>query len=150
MRRLALCALIVIAGCAKGADQAGQDTTTTVAAAPAFSLDSVMGTWQVRGSNEAGDSVIGYRLTAMAGDSGWQMTFPGRAPVPVRVVSVSGDSIVTEAGPYESALRRGVMVSTRGAFRLVNGQLIGRTVARYDVRTADSVLVINSVGTKVQ
>jgi hypothetical protein len=43
--------------------------------------------------------------------------------MPVRVVLVDGDSVVAEAGPFESALRPDVMVTTR-------------TVARLPLRTA--------------
>lgn len=40
-------------------------------------------------------------LTATANDSGWTMTLTGRDPVAVRVIAMGGDSVVTEAGPYQ-------------------------------------------------
>jgi hypothetical protein len=76
------------------------------------------------------------------------MTLPGRKPVPVRVVAVAGDSIVTEAGPYESVLRKGVQVSTRNVSRLRDGKLVGRIEARYTAKGGDSVAYRSSEGTR--
>lgn len=146
-RRIAICAVLAAFACARGENQAGTDTTTTMT--PTIALADVAGTWNVRGNNEAGDSLLSYTVTATADTSGWTITFPGRAAMPMHVISVAGDSIVTHVAPYESALRRGVQVETYSTIRLQNGQLASRSVARYAVTTADSVLVINGVGTRV-
>jgi hypothetical protein len=106
------------------------------------------GTWNVRGLNEAGDSIVGYRLVATSDTTGWTIAFPNRDPLPVRIVAVAGDSIVTDAGPYESVLRPGVQVTTHGVFRMRGDTLVGTTVARYTPAGADSVLVVRSVGTR--
>jgi hypothetical protein len=53
-----------------------------------------------------------------------------------------------DAGPYSSARRKNVMVTTHTVERLSNGMLAGTTVAHYAVKTADSVLVLTSTGTK--
>ncbi len=45
--------------------------------------------------------------------SDWTLIAPNRKPIPVRVSAVAGDSIVTEAGPYASFVRKGLMVRTR-------------------------------------
>jgi hypothetical protein len=71
-------------------------------------------------------------MVATADESGWSFNFPKRDPIPVRVVAVEGDSIVTEAGPYESVLRKGVQVSTRTVTRLDGDRLTGTTVAKYE------------------
>ena len=60
------------------------------------------------------------------------MTGSDGKPVPVRVVAVAGDSIVTDAGPYESFVRKGVRVTTRTVSRLESGKLVGTIEARYD------------------
>jgi hypothetical protein len=92
---------------------------------------------------------VTYDLKATPDTTGWTITFPNRPPVPVRVVSVAGDSIVTDAGPYPSVLRKGVQVRTRGAFRLQDGKLVGTTVATYTgTKTADSMLTVRSEGTR--
>jgi len=65
-----------------------------------------------------------------------------------RIVDLAGDSIVADAGPYESALRKGVKVTTHSVFRLQDGKLVGTTVAHYATKGADSVLNLRSEGTR--
>jgi hypothetical protein len=150
MRRLAACCAVLLSfACAKADNNATTDTTATAAAMPTIALADLAGDWQVRGNNEAGDSVVSYVLHLTADTTGWTITFPGRPALPVHFVSMGGDSVVTHVGPYESALRRGVQVQTNNVFRLRNGELVGRAVAHYAVTTADSVLVINSTGRRV-
>lgn len=91
--------------------------------------------------------VLTYEMTASADPTAWTITFPGSPPIPMRPMA-DGDSIVVDAGPYESVLRKGVQVTTHGAFRLVNGELHGTTTAHYQVKTADSVSTFRSVATK--
>jgi hypothetical protein len=55
-----------------------------------------------------------------------------------------------DAGPYPSVRRKGVTVSTNAVSRLQGGNLVGRSTAHYQVKTADSVLTLNSVGTRAQ
>lgn len=117
------------------------------AAAP-ISLGSVAGKYRVTSRGQAPDtSVVTYELNATGDTTGWTITFPNRKPVPVRIVSVSGDSIVVETGQFESVRRAGVPVSTRTTYRLENGQLVGTTVARYKVSGPDTmrVFVIEAV-----
>jgi hypothetical protein len=139
MRLLALlCGITLIVGCAPREEQPAADTET----APAMvSLADFAGTWDVSGMAETGDSVIvTYELTATAEPDGWTVIFPGRDPIPMQIVLVDGDSVVSEMGPYESALRPGVPVTTRAVSRLEDGMLVGTFVARYDTDAADSVL----------
>jgi hypothetical protein len=83
--------------------------------------------------------VVESELTATADTSGWTLTFPNRKPVPVRVVAVAGDSIVTEAGPFESVIRKGVQVTARTINRLQDGKLTGTIEARFATKSGDSV-----------
>ncbi len=121
-----------------------------VPAAPAaISLAEVAGKWNVRTMTESGDStLVTFEMVATADNSGWTMTFPKRKPIPVRVVAVDGDSLVTEAGPFESALRKGVQVTTRTVNRLQDGKLVGATVARYAGGGPDSVRNLRFEGTR--
>jgi hypothetical protein len=66
----------------------------------------------------------------------------------VRIVTVSGDSIVAETGPFTSVRRAGVPVTTRTTYRWQNGQLVGRTVAHYDVKGPDTMRVFVIEGMK--
>ncbi len=117
---------------------------------PASPAAAFAGTWQVRGYNEAGDSIVAYQVTATADTAGWVTVLPGREPVPTRVVLMDGDSVVTEAGPFESVLRPGVQVSTRSVMRLQGDALVGTTTARYSTAGADSVATIRLQGTRQQ
>lgn len=146
MRLLAIaCCAALLVGCKKSESPPPQ-----AAMAPAtVSLASFAGTWSVRGSNEAGDSIISYQLVTSAEPSDWKSLFPNRPPIAIRIVSVAGDSVVTESGPYESVLRKGVQVHTNGVLRLQGDKLVGTTVAHYTTSGADSVLVIRVEGTRV-
>ena len=119
-------------------------------AAPApIALADVAGKWSVRSMSERGDStLVSYELVAAGDTSGWSLNFPKRKPIPMRVVAVAGDSIVTEAGPFESVLRKGVKVSTNSVIRLQDGKLVGTTVAHYATSGADSVRNLRLEGTR--
>ncbi len=112
-------------------------------------LREVAGRWIMRAWTEAGDSVPGYELVATADTAGWTRTFPGRSPVPVRVVAVAGDSIITQSA-HESVLREGVPVTTRSVYRLRDGRLVGTIVVRYQTTGPDSVLRIRTEGDRAQ
>lgn len=155
--RIAICcSAAVLAGCAKK-DNAAVDTTSAMASstatttAPAtVNLADVAGKWNMRSVATTGaTTAVTYVLTATSNTSGWTIAFPGRAPIPVRV-SVDGDSITIDAGPYPSVLRKGVQVTTNGGLRLQGGNLVGSTTAHYKVKTADSVLVLNATGTRAK
>ncbi len=69
-------------------------------------------------------------MVATADPSGWTFNFPKRDPIPARVTA-EGDSVVIDAGPYESVLRKGVQVSTHTVTRMDGDRLTGTTVATY-------------------
>jgi hypothetical protein len=154
MRSLTICCcLAVLAACARPEQQAAKDSTAASlgagAAATPISLAAVAGKWTMRTMAATSDStLLTFDLVATADPSGWTFNFPNRAPVPVRVLAIDGDSIVTEAGPYESALRKGVQVSTHSVMRLQDGNLVGTTVAHYTTTGPDSVLDLRTHGTR--
>jgi len=153
----------VFAACAKTDQNASTDTTAmapaagaTTAAAPAaaapINLTDIAGKWNTRAVPVSGPdtSATTSVMTATATTSGWTITFPGRsAPIPQRV-TVSGDSIIVDAGPYPSVRRKGQQVTTHSVMRMQNGDLVGETVAHYAVKTADSVLVLRTVSTRMK
>jgi hypothetical protein len=160
--RIAICCCAaVLAGCAKKesasvdstsamASSTSSTTTSTTTAPAAINLADVAGKWNMRSVPMSGDtSATTYVLTATANTSGWTITFPGRAPIPVKV-SVDGDSIMLSAGPYPSVRRKGVQVTTYGVSRVQNGGMVGSTTAHYKVKSADSVLVLSTTGTRAQ
>lgn len=149
----------VLAGCTKAEDRSvGAGTTTDTMAAPpgatadaaTISLSDFAGTWKVHSTDEAGGNPVDTELHATADTSGWTMTGPNRKPIPVRVAAVAGDSLVTEAGPYESFVRKGVQVSTRTVYRLQGDKLVGTTEARYKIGGRDSVAQRRNEGTRAR
>ena len=139
MRRFAaLCCAVLLVGCAPAEE-------------PGISLADVAGTWSMQAFPETGDSaIVSYELVLTDNMEGWTLTFPGRDPIPVRVIAVEGDSIVSEIGPFESALREGVMVSTHSVVRLQEGNLVGTAVARYETTEPDSILRLRQQGTRME
>jgi hypothetical protein len=118
------------------------------AAAP-ISLKTVAGKYHVSSHGQGNDTtMITYELNATGDTTGWTITYPNRPAVPVRVVSVSGDSIVTETGPFTSVRRAGVPVTTRTTYRYENGALVGTTVAHYKVNGPDTVRTFIITSTK--
>lgn len=151
MRRILLSLMAVgLAGCAKKDSPPAADSSAMMAPpAPAtMNLASVAGSWNMQTMPADRDTVlVSYVLTATADTAGWTLTFPGRAPIPIRILAVAGDSVVSEAGPYESALRPGVQVTTTTVNRMEGDALVGTTVARYSAGP-DTVLHLRSRGTK--
>jgi hypothetical protein len=148
-----LCAAAFFA-CGGGDDTSVQEMEDSAAAAMApaptatLNLSDLAGSWNVRVLNENGDSTLAtYTLQATGEPSGWTMTFPDGQPIPLRV-TVDADSIIYDAGPYESPIRKGVQTTTQGAGRLVDGRLIGTFTAHYAVSAPDSVLRGRLEGTR--
>ena len=154
-----LCLSVVAVACAKSGDKVADssagavttDSANAMGAAPArtIALSDVAGTWHIVARPADGKDTTSTKVTLNAtGDTtGWTMVMGNAKPVPVHVM-VSGDSIVETSEPYPSARRKGVTVRTVGTFRLQDGKLVGTTVAHYDVKTADSVLILRTEGTK--
>jgi len=159
MRSLALISITaVFVACVKSETSTpATDTAAAMAPAPApaapaaapLDLKTVAGKYRVSSKGETGDtSVVEYELNATGDTTGWTITYPNRAAVPMRIISVSGDSIVTETGPFTSVRRSGTPVTTRTTYRWENGQLVGRTVAHYKVTGPDTVRVFILSGVK--
>jgi hypothetical protein len=158
MRRFApLFIVILFVACAKSEKQPADTGMAAVEPAPApeapaaapISLKDVAGKYTMTGKNEAGDStLLTYELNA-TDTTGWTIQYRDRKnPEKVRIVAVSGDSIVAEAGPYPSVLKKGVMVTIHAVYRLQNGKLMGRTVAHWATKDPDSVRIVVSEGVR--
>ncbi len=152
MRRVTLSLSAILCGLLIGAcaEQEGTDEmeaadeqmteAPAAAEAPTVSLEQFAGTWDATTYLESGDTVD-YTMTATADTTGWMIDLPDRDPMPMRILAVEGDSVVSEIGPYESILREGVMVTVRSVSRIQDGRMIGTMEARY--QGADSVTVVN-------
>ncbi len=145
MRRVALLVgAVLLAGCAKPETPPVAETP----AAPSINLADLTGTWTTVTTAPGSDSVlVTSTIVASADPLAWTITLPGRDPMPFNV-TVSGDSLITGMGPYESVLRPGTQVSTTGVLHLVNGQLTGPMVAHYVTAGADSTLNLVTTATR--
>lgn len=151
------CSVALLAACTKADETPAADTAATTVAPPpaaAVSLADMAGTWNVAATPTSGSDTTPTRYTMVttADTSGWSITFANRpgSSIPLRVVAVDGDSVVTEAGPFESNRRAGVQVTTRTAMRLEGGRLVGMTRASYATTGADTVLMLRTEGTRAQ
>ena len=142
---------ILLVGCSKAdtaADTAAAVDTAMPAAAmePApISLDQIAGKWNVRATNtDPSDTVVTtYVLDAKADTAGWTMQFPTGAPVAIHIMKMGGDSLVTEAGPFDSRRVKGVKVHTITTWRLRDGKLSATTVAHYETKPPTTKNLIN-------
>ena len=148
-----LCSATLLVACGK-TETPPVDTMAVAPAAPEaapapapIALKDVAGKYAFTTKNETGDTtLLTFELNATADTTGWTLTFPKRAPIEQRVVSVAGDSIVLEAGPYDSEIYKGAKVTTHTVYRLQDGKLVGRTVARYNRTGPDSMRILMSEG----
>jgi hypothetical protein len=123
---------------------------TASAQAPAqrggIKLSDLAGTWDVKSMAGPKDSVVVTSVvTSTADGKGWTMKLTNREPIPVRVVAVGGDSVVTEAGPFESVLRPGQMVRTRTVGHYKGDTMTGTIEARY---ASGDVVRLKTAGTR--
>ena len=155
-------ALTALVACAKGdtnADSAAASSTaaataggTSAAAAPAASpIEGMKGKWAMRSVPVQGDTTpTVYTIDASGDTTSWTLTFAGRAtPVKLHVISVSGDSVVTQTDEYDSARRKGQRVVTTTTLRPMGDRVTGTSTARYKVTGPDSVLQLRSEGTRM-
>ena len=144
--------LALLAGCAgETAEQqeaVDAETTTAETQPTALSVEEVQGTWALTAYGEAGDSLVSYTMNATGDPSTWTLAFPDMEPVPVRDVTLAGDSMVMDVGPYSSALREGVQVTTRVVARLEGDRMTGHFTARYQTTEPDSVVRGRFEGTR--
>jgi hypothetical protein len=159
MRRFAFasgCCAILLVGCGQsGGKSTAADTTaaTTPPPAPApaaLTFGDVAGKWNLKVMPQTGDStLITEVMTATAADTGWTIVRGKLKAEKVRP-TVSGDSLITEGGPYPSALHKGLKVTTHTVWRLQGGNLVGATEARYNTKGADSLHHYRVEGTRAQ
>lgn len=144
-----LAAGLLVLGCQREpAEEAMEEQAPdTVAAAATISLADLAGTWDMRSIPETGADTTATVFQIQAAAGGWTLLLPDRDPIEA-AVTTSGDSIIVDAGPFESVRRAGVMVTTHTVYRLEGDRLVGTTVAHYETSEADSVLRLHVEGTR--
>ena len=144
---------LTLAACAKKEPPPADTATTIAPAAPApahaLSLADVAGRWNLvtRPASGPDTTVTKVVLVATADTSGWVIEMPTGQKV-THHVTLSGDSIMLKSEPYASMRRKGKQVWTESVYRLENGKLVGPTVAHYAKSGADSVLRLQTEGTR--
>lgn len=144
---------ILVGACAEqegmdDAEQADEAAEAQMAEepAPTTTLADFAGTWETVAYMESGDTVPST-ITATASPGGWMVELPDRDPMPMRV-TLAGDSVVSEFGPYESVLQEGVMVTVRSVTHLEDGQMVGTMEATYAGEGDDTVVNGRLEGTR--
>ena len=150
-RCLCWCTPALLACTPPATERAPDSATIRPVAKTPLTLGDVAGRWRVRAMNYRGDSLTVYELAAAGDTTGWSITFPNRPALPLQIIAVAGDSIVTETGPYPSVLRSTIAVrSLRTVHRLEGEELVGSFTARYQTTEPDSVLHGVHVGTRMK
>ena len=145
------CALLVVACTKKEAPPAD---TTAVAPEPAapvqtVSLASVAAIWNVVVKPEGKDTVVTTYILNTTDTTDWHFQFPKGKPIAMKITGIRGDTIVTETGIFDSAVRPGQKVQTNSLTWLQDGKLMGKTVAHYqNSKSPDSVLNLITEGTR--
>lgn len=149
MRRttIPILGLALITACAPR-EEAAPDT-----AAAGVSLADFAGTWDGTVTPPGSDSVVAnIEMLATSTPDGWSFTVvnatnPAMSSTsPARVVAFEGDSLILEAGPFESILRAGQQVSTRSVYRLRDGMMVG--VVRAIYAATDDTVMLSSEATR--
>jgi hypothetical protein len=103
-------------------------------AGAAITSADVAGNWRFQNTvkNSAGqDTVVTSVLTISADGKKWVTHLVGREPITVRVLSMAGDSVVTESGPFQSVARAGQTVTTKETFHFNGDAAWGTIEASY-------------------
>jgi len=120
------------------------DTTAAVAAPVNYAGNCV-----VTVMPEDKDTVIvTYTLTSTNDTTGWTMKLPGRDVMSPKILAMNNDSVVIHNGPYESVLRKSVQVTTHSVMHMDGDKMVGKTVATYNSKGADSVVNLRTTATR--
>jgi len=102
--------------------------------AASVKLADVAGTWTIESAvkTAAGkDTTVTSELVVAADGKSLVTNLAGRDPIPTRIVARGGDSLVTEAGPFQSVVRAGQTVTTRETLHFKGDNVSGTIEARY-------------------
>ena len=115
---------------------------------PGKSLGAIAAIWDVNVMPMDKDSVLTTYLLNTTDTTGWMFAFPQESPVKMRVTDRKGDTLVAEAGPFESKLRPGLKAHTVSRAAFVGNMMSGTVEARYEGAGADSVRTYRIDGTR--
>jgi hypothetical protein len=138
---------VIVAACSSKEAPPAADTTAMAPAEPAAA--SVSGLWNVNVMPVGKDTVVTSYVLDANDPSAWKFVFTGRTDtIPMRRTGQSGDTLLTEAGPFQSGIRQGQQVSVKNKSWMENGQIMMTVDAHYEGTPADSIVRLRAVGTK--
>lgn len=131
----AVVALLAVA--CSGADQAADTTAAAPAAAPpppaAVNIADLKGTWSAVTMPMDRDTVVAStEMTFTGTNEGNSMVLNTGTKTNVTIVSVAGDSVVSTAGPFASAVRRGRQATIHTIMHFKGDSLSGVIHAKYN------------------
>lgn len=148
MRRLIpLFAALLLLGCAQETTEEATDEAADTTAVEGISLADLAGTWNMTTTSTDPSDTFVNEYQVVIDDSGWTLHFPDRDPVSATAV-VEGETIVTDAGPFESVRMPGTMVTTHTVFHMEGDRLVGDVTATWQTAAGDSVGQLRTEGTR--
>lgn len=151
MRITALIGAAAVVAACTSREAPPADTTAMVPppAPPSMSMSSLAGMWNVNVMPPDRDTVLTSYVLDATDSTAWKFTFTGRTDViPMRVTGMSGDTLLTEAGPFDSGVRAGQRVSVKAKNWVQDGQIISAVESHYEGTPADSIVRLRSVATR--
>lgn len=152
MRTTALLLLAVVATACTSKEAPPAADTTAMAppeAAPTMSLASAAGMWNVNVMPADRDTVLTSYVLNATDSAAWKFTFTGRTDeIPMRIIGMSGDTLLTEAGPFKSGVRSGQDVSVKTKSWMQDGKMMMSVDAHYAGTPADSIVKLRAEGTR--
>jgi hypothetical protein len=130
---------VLCAACSTKEAPPADTAAVTPSLPPGRALGSVAGIWDVSVKPLDSDSILITYILNNTDTTGWLFAFPEEPPVKMRVTDRSGDTLVAEAGPFESKVRPGLKTRTVSRAAFVGSTMTGTVVARYETTGPDSV-----------
>ena len=141
------CAVLTVSCTAKESAPPADTTAATVPAGPEpVALAHLAGIWNVTVRPEGKDSVATTYILNNTDTTDWTFQFPNGKPSHQRVTAIHGDTVLLETDWYDSNVRKGLKVRTNSAVMEVDGKLMGRTTAHYQVSGPDTVRIYVTEG----
>lgn len=158
MRRLPLfaivCCAMTIGACTKEspkvAETAKGEITPQAAPVATLTFADLAGKWNVNATPEWGDTLVTHPvINATADSTGWTIVYPPNPkPITASKITLAGDSVVIDWGPYMSGRRKGLKAMSHDVYRLRDGKLTGYSMSHYVGAPPDSVLRLRLEATR--
>ena len=151
MRIFAFLGLAVLAtACtSKDAPPAADTTAMVTPAASAMSLGSLAGMWNVNVMPADRDTILTSYVLDATDSTAWKFTFTGRTDaIPMRITGMSGDTLLTEAGPFQSGVQSGQQVDVKTKSWMQGDRMLMSVDAHYAGTPADSIVKLRAEGTR--